>query len=179
MAKKKTKVTKQTINNENEMAKFIKLIVIITVLFLIFYGITIFITRDKTKDKGTNNGTSATIDFDQILIGNLFDQPDDSYYVMVEDMDDVFVQPYRVYLSNYNSMDKAIHVYYSVLNHPLNAPFVGETNKTDIKNIKELKIAATTLLKIEKGKIVESITGKDELLKYFEKLTKAEDKGNK
>ena len=48
MAKSK-KTNKKQIKNENEMLKFIKLIIVVTVIFGLFYALTVFINKEEDK----------------------------------------------------------------------------------------------------------------------------------
>lgn len=172
MANKNTKIKNQTISNENEMAKFIKLIVLITILFLIFYGITILLTKEKKKEETKKPENPVTIQYDTILIGNLLQQPEDAYYVLIEEMEDKNISTYEMYISAYKNVEKSDRVYTAILNHPMNASFVGDVTKTDIENIKDLKLKETTLVKVEKGKITKTVVGHENLMKYFQELMK-------
>ncbi|MEG2322516.1 MAG: hypothetical protein RSB71_03455 [Bacilli bacterium] len=157
-------IKKQNISNDNEVTKLIKMVVIVTVLFLAFYLITVLVTN---KDKTKKEEKPVEIQYDTVLIGNILQQPNDVYYVLVEDMDDDSLGIYEAYLEVYSKVDKASRVYFSILNHPLNISFKDSTSKTDITDISQLKLKGTTLLKIEKGKITKAYEDKEEMKKFL------------
>lgn len=166
---KNSKVSNKTIDSGNEMGKFILTVVIVTVLFIAFYGITILITS-KDQKKPNNTTQNATIQYDKILVGNLLTQPDEKYYVLIGDQDDDNINLYDTYLQLYEKVKDHAKVYRAVLNHPMNLRFKGETTNTNITNILDLKVKGTTLVYVEKGKIIKAYEGEEELTKILKEL---------
>ena len=170
-AKNSTKITKANINNDDEFGKLIKLIVLVTVIFLVFYGITFLVNREQEEEE---TQTGAQIQYDNILIGDLLTQPNDEYYVMVYDSDDVYNVLYQTYLGLYASKEDAIRYYTADLDNPFNNSFVGEKANFEIKTIKDLKLNASTLLKIKDGKIKEHYVG-EKLKEYLKEISASEE----
>ncbi len=172
MAKKNTtKIKKANISTEDEFGKLIKLIILVTVIFLVFYGITFLVNREKEEEE-TQTGTK--IQYDNILIGDLLTQPNDEYYVMIYDNDDVYNVLYQTYLGLYAKKEDAIRYYTADLDNPFNSSFVGEKANFEIKTIKDLKLNASTLLKIKDGKIKEHYVG-EKLKEYLKEISASEE----
>lgn len=166
------KQEKATVNNENELLKLIKLVVIVSLIFVLFYVITIFVNKEEPKNEEVTK-TPASIQYDEILIGNLLEQPNDEYYVLVYDTEDSESNVYLAYLSNYSQNKKALRYYTAELNNPLNAGFVGEEANFKIKKITELKLTGPVLFKIKKGKISQYYED-TKIKETLQELTKAE-----
>lgn len=167
------KVNTKKISNDDEMKKFVKMILIVTLIFGAFYVLTIFINKeDENNDINDNdNSSSASIQYDEILIGNIFKQENDSYYVMIEDINDVNTSVYEAYLSNYQQKEGAKRVYTAILNNMFNLKYLAdESNLSD--DILKFKVSKTTLLEISNGKIVNSYEGHEDILEILIKISK-------
>lgn len=174
------KVNAKKINDENEMKKFIKMILIVTLIFGVFYVLTIFINKES-KDSNENNNSgnnSVSIQYDEILIGNIFKQKNDKYYVLIEDIDDVNVPVYKAYLSQYQQKGEAKRVYTAVLNNMFNSKYFHE--KSNLTNdISKFKVSQTTLLEISKGKIINSYEEQENILKVLIEISKVDENEEK
>lgn len=170
--KKNVKNIKQnTYNNDTEISKLIKLIIVVSLIVLIFYGLTVLVNQEKEVE---NPDTPASIQYDEILIGNVLKQPNEEYYVMIYDDEDYDTSLYSTYLNLYKQKDEAIRIYTSQLNNPLNQNFKAEESNLDISDISDLKIQSSTLLKINNGKIEEFYEG-EELVEYLKEISKTEE----
>ena len=166
------KTTNRTISNENEVGKLIKLIIIVTLIFVAFYVLTILVNKKDTPEDNTGDD-SDVIQYDEILIGNIFEQPNKEYYVMVYDDDDYNASVYSVYLSNYSSKEDAIRVYTAKLGNYFNKSFKAEKSVLNTNDIKKLKFKGSTLLKIKNGKITSSYEG-DKIMNHLKEIAKEE-----
>ena len=169
--KKNSKIKKASYENTNEFEKLIKLILIVKIVFLAFYGITFLVNREKEEEPSK---TSASIQYDNILIGNVLTQPNDEYYVMIYDSNDYNKVLYQTYINMYKSTEDAIRVYTADLENPFNKNFVGEKANFKIDDISDLKLTTSTLLKIKKGKIDKYFVG-DNLKKHLKEITEVEE----
>ena len=169
--KNNAKIKKANISNEDEFGKLIKLIIVVTVIFLLFYGITFLVNREKEEEE---NETTAEIQYDNILIGDLLTQPNDEYYVMIYDNDDYNKVVYQTYLSMYKSKEDAIRYYTADLDNPFNSSFVSEKANFNIKDIKDLKLTTSTLIKVKDGKIQKYYLG-DKIKEHLKEITKDEE----
>lgn len=170
--KKSVKNIKQnTYNNDTEISKLIKLIIVVSLIVLIFYGLTVLVNQEKEVE---NPDTPASIQYDEILIGNVLKQPNEEYYVMIYDDEDYDTSLYSTYLDLYKQKDEAIRIYTSQLNNPLNQNFKAEKSNLNINDISDLKVQSSTLLKIDNGKIEEFYEG-EELVEYLKEISKTEE----
>lgn len=165
------KFKKVEYSDNSEISKLIKLIVIVTLIVLVFYGITAILNNDEEEE---TQDQSATIQYDEILIGNVLKQPNEEYYVMIYDDEDYDTSLYSTYLDLYKQKDEAIRIYTSQLNNPLNQNFKAEESNLDISDISDLKIQSSTLLKINDGKIEEFYEGK-KLVEHLKEISKTEE----
>ena len=165
------KIKKVEYSDNSEISKLIKLIVIVTLIVLAFYGITAILNNDEEEE---TQDQSATIQYDEILIGNVLKQPNEEYYVMIYDDEDYDTSLYSTYLDLYKQKDEAIRIYTSQLNNPLNQNFKAEESNLDISDISDLKIQSSTLLKINVGKIEEFYEGK-KLVEHLKEISKTEE----
>lgn len=165
------KIKKVEYSDNSEISKLIKLIVIVTLIVLVFYGITAILNNDEEEE---TQDQSATIQYDEILIGNVLKQPNEEYYVMIYDDEDYDTSLYSTYLDLYKQKDEAIRIYTSQLNNPLNQNFKAEKSNLDISDISDLKIQSSTLLKINDGKIEEFYEGK-KLVEHLKEISKTEE----
>ncbi len=168
---KKKNVKKVEYSDDTEISKLIKLVVIVTLIVLVFYGITVLLNKD---DKEKEQEQSATIQYDEILIGNSLKQPNDEYYVMIYDDEDYDTNLYGTYLNLYGQKEDAIRVYTSQLNNPINQNFKADKSNLDVDNISDLKVKSSTLLKIKDGKIEDFYEG-EKLVDYLKEISKTEE----
>lgn len=166
----KNTIKKGSINEDNQMGNFIKLIIIVSVIFLGFYGLTLII-NDKDK---ANEAAKVQFQNDVILIGNILNQQPEKYYVLIEKQDDDNNILYETYLSVYKNTEDANRAYFAELDNPLNSMFVSGESNLLVSNIEKLKLKDVTLLKISKGKIVEAYEGKDDVKLKLSKLADIE-----
>lgn len=148
------------IDNGNEMFRFIKLIIIVTIVFLLFYVLTSFLNKEEVVEEPK---IVAEIQYETILVGNVLNQKNDSYYVLVRKADDINAGLYQTYINLYKNTSEAKIVYYADLDNPLNLRFVSNESNFEIENILDLKLKETTLLEINEGKIKNAYDDKDSI----------------
>ena len=168
--KKNNKIKKASYENTNEFEKLIKLVVVVTIIFLVFYAITYLVNR-KTEEE---TSTGAQIQYDNILIGDVLTQPNDEYYVMIYDSSDHYKVLYQTYLNMYEGMVDSIRVYTADIENPFNKNFVSDKANFKIKDITDLKVTTSTLLKIKKGKIEKYYVGEN-LKSHLKAITEVEE----
>ena len=69
----------------DEYKKLIVLIVIIAVVFLIFYLATSIFTKDNNDDIFSNDLNATEIQYDEIIVGNMFDKSGEYYVLLLEE----------------------------------------------------------------------------------------------
>ena len=153
----------------NEMVKLVKIVLLITAIFLIFYGITLLVTEKKAEETPV---TEATIQYDEILLSSLFEQPNNEYYVLVTKEDDDYLGVYSVYTSKYQSKENKLRLYSANLSNGFNSSYEAEESNTNTTKIEELKLKDSTLLKISNKKIVASYEGSTKIIEHLKNISK-------
>lgn len=142
-------------------------ILVILVVFILTYFLTVYIT-DKNK-RSAIGVKDARIQYEVILVGESFNQNKDDYIVLYYDYENT--SDYSEVLSKYSEKEDRISIYKSYTNEALNKKFVvTEVIDQSPSNPADLKVSNPTLVRFQKNKIVEFITGKDNIISYFENL---------
>ena len=153
----------------NEMVKLVKIVLLITGIFLVFYGITLLVTENKKEETPV---TEATIQYDEILLSSLFEQPNNEYYVLVTKEDDDYLGVYSVYTSKYQSKENKLRLYTANLSSGFNSLYEAEESNLNTTKIEELKLKDSTLLKISNKKIVASYEGSTKIIEHLKNISK-------
>ena len=141
---------------EYKMTNLFKLLFIILVIILVFYTLTNFIT---TKKKNTDENENLTeIQYNEILIGSIYNVTSDEHYVLVE-LESDYLELNNI-VSSYSSKEEAIKIYTANLNHIMNQKYFKEESnfETRFPIFKE-----TTLIKVANDSIVEYYEGIDKI----------------
>lgn len=168
--KKNKPLEKTSVVTNNEMVNLIKIILVVTLIFLVFYGITSVVTKNKKESKVENKEVS--IQYDEILLGNLFEQSNSDYYVLVTREDDKYLSTYSTYITSYKSKKESIRIYRANLDSGFNKSYLADQSNTNITNIKDLKLSGSTLLKIKNKKIVSKYEGNSKIIEHLKSLLK-------
>lgn len=165
------KINTKKIDNGNELLNFIKIIIIVSMIFVGFYILTYFINKEEATSLNNSNSQKAEIQYYEILIGNIFKQQDDNYYVLIKDINDIQNQVYEAYASIYMQKTDSKGFYLAVMNNMLNSKYIsGNSNIVD--DINEFKVSTTTLIEISNGKIINKYETKEEILNILTSITK-------
>lgn len=161
--------TKETSVSE-EKDGFYKLVTTVTAILLIlitcYLLIGIFGTKEidfgKNKDKDKKEDkTEVSIDNTTITAGQIFNQKDESYYVIVYDFDSKLLS-LSSWISVYNSKEDALPIYKVDSSKKFNAAYiVKEGSNKNPTSYSDLKIISPTLIKVENGNITDYIEGED------------------
>ncbi len=165
---KRNQKNESKINEKDGFYKFVtSLTVIILILILCYVIIAIFVTKEinfnDTKSNDDNKNEEVSFDNSIITGGQIFDQKDSKYYVIIYDFDSkLTILP--TYISNYSIMDNSIPIYKVDSSNKLNSKYI--TEKDSNKNpttYSDLKIISPTLIEIDNSKVVKYIEGEDEI----------------
>ena len=167
-------ISKEKDNNffsdNSEITNLIKIVIAITAIFLVFYLITWVVTKDKEKSEETSD---VSIQYNDILLGNLLSQKKDNYYVLAYETDDLYSNTYNMFISMYNNKSDSLKFYYSDLGLKFNQKYYDEeSEETNVMNFEKLKLNTTTLFKISNGKIESAYEGADAIIDYLSSISK-------
>lgn len=155
--KHKAKDNSETINNSsNEMIKLLKIVLIVTGVMMVFYGITLLATNkadEKLESQNTEDTSSETqIQYENIMIGSLLNKGG-SYYVLIEKDDDNRLTEYDSLISTIKASEDAPTIYKANLTDSFNKNYLGKESNYYVDDIADFKVTGTTLVKVQDGKI--------------------------
>lgn len=150
----------------DEYKKLIILIVIIVVVFLVFYLATSIFTKNNYDDIFSNDLNATEIQYDEIIIGNMFSKKGEFYVLMLDKKD-----PYSELFESYVTTIKPNHKIYTVdLSNAFNKTYVADEYSYDKENF---KTKGTLLIRIKDNEVKEHYESKESMLKKLEELTKS------
>lgn len=152
------------VEDEMSISKFLKIIIAVLIIFVLFTFITKIITNKEKSDETTN------IQYDKILVGSILNRPESDYYVLVISKDDENALVYTNLISTYKAKSEHRRIYTADLADEFNKIYVADTNNLNVTAIDDIRFAETTLLHISDGKIVSSRVG-DNIKSYLENLS--------
>ena len=158
----------------DEIRKLLIIIGAVCAIMLVFYFITDGVVKnkkDKPKEETPEVKVEPEIDYEHILMGSLFDQDEDSYYVLAYTEDDAFYPVYEAYLEKYNELEDHLKVYKVNLSDGFNKSYIADESYLDGSDIDEIKVTGTTLIRIEEGYIYLSFEGVDEIIGRLKYIT--------
>lgn len=161
---KKTDNIEQT--NTDQIKKLIILVLTVTAIFFIFYGITILVlNNDNKKEKSTE----THIDLEKILISQILSQPENDYYVLITIEKDANNGTYNSLKEEYYKKENHKKIYLANLNDPMNKSFIGDeiSLQGDVKNFRFDK---STLLEIENTTIKSITEGSQDILEKLNNM---------
>ena len=170
-----TKNIKKNLKNNKKEEKdgYFKFITTLTVMLLLFvltyFLVGVFYTKeiDFKSDDETEETEEVSVDNSVIMLGQLLEQHDDEYYVLIYDFDDE-VLSISSWLNVYENSDDALTVYKVNSKEKFNSKYiVSENSNPSAKNIDDLKVIPPTLIKVENGNITEYIEGEDNITNLF------------
>lgn len=166
-------------DNDNQLLSLFKIIGVLGILFAVFYGITLWKTKENVLDN--EDVEEVAIQYDEILIGTLLKQSEKEYYVLVADVNGNDYSKYGVYVSMFDSeMPK---IYTSDIKNIFNQNYVGDTTNVSHyvgkSSIKDILFNDVTLLHIKQStnkkketivKITEAFVGEEAVTNAFKKV---------
>lgn len=161
------KQNKDKIMNEsdNKVFSFITTVAgIIILLIVVYLVIGIFFTKEiDFKDKEDNKEKSnVTIDNKTITAGQIFDQKDNSYYVLIYDFDSKLTN-LSTFASLYSSKENSIPIYKVDSRNKINSNFISKESNQKPTSYSDLKIKSPTLIKIENKKVISYIEKEEDI----------------
>lgn len=154
--KKKTieRVRRDLIYSQNdssdEISKLARIVLIVTAILVLFYGITVFVTRRVNAVKTAKLGKSdekSEIQYDSILIGTMFNI-EGRHFVLIYSEDDEHYEEYNNLLKTIEVNDEAPKVYKAILDESFNKMYLASESNYD-SDLSKFKVKGTTLVEID------------------------------
>lgn len=169
---KKNKRKQISNEEENYVNSFIFALLVLIITFVAGYlFIGIFVTKtitfgDKKEDEKKEE---INIDNDTILLGQLFEQSEESYYVLVYDKSDTN-NILTSWKGIYEGKEDKLKVYVVDSSDKINSKFLVEkdSNKTPT-GYDNLKVKSPTLIKVENKSVTEYTEGEEDIKNVFKK----------
>lgn len=150
----------------NEVKKLIQIVIIVIGILLIFYGITVLITKRQENEILDNSDMLETIiEYDKLIVSNIYEQKESVYYVLATLENDTNLKTYNSKVNTYNSYDNSMKVYLLNLNSAFNKKYLKESSNFTVK-YPEFK--ESTLLRIENNELTSVYEGSKEILARLE-----------
>lgn len=151
-----------------EFKKLIKIILIVTVIMIVFYGVTVVVTQKASEVAQEKSSEKAEIQYDNIVIGSML-KIDGSFYVLIEDKNDQRVSEYETLKQTIAANVDAPTIYIADLSDGFNSSFLG-TKSNYSSDMTKFKVKGTTLVKIDNHKITETYDSYDKISKKLSDL---------
>ena len=155
-------------SSSDELSKLIKIILIVTAIIVVFYGVTVVVTNKAKEAAEEKNKQDVEIQYDSIMIGSMLNI-DGSYYVLIEDQDDIRLSEYTTLIQTIKANDDAPKIYTADLSSSFNKGYLGDKSNYD-SNIENFKVTGTTLVKVSNHKITDVYDNHDKIVKKLDEL---------
>ena len=139
----------------------------VVIFICAFYFLTVYITSKNKTDSSTSTteeSTTETISYTNIMVGRSFSISDGDYYVIYYDKSDENINSEcSSIVSSYNSKEDNIDIYTVDMSNGLNKKYSGSESNTNPNSASEIVINGPTLIKFSDGSVEEYIEGIDEI----------------
>ena len=158
-------------DSSDEMSKLLKIVLIVTGVMIIFYGITTLVTKKVNAVKTAKLGKSSekvSIQYDSIIIGYMF-KMDGHYFVLIEKENDDNSSEYDTLLKSIMANDEAPKIYTADLSSSFNKKYLDKESNYD-SDLDKFKVKDTTLVEIEDHKIKDTFDSYDSIKEKLDEL---------
>ena len=164
----KKDIKKEETNQKDSIKELCIIVIVIAAVFGIVYLLTVGATKLGWFDPHYTKPSveDATISFENIEVGTMFDRIEEEYFVILSDgeKDNYYLTSL---ISNYKEKDDALKIYTVDLSDGLNSSVVSNESNTISSKVAELKINDTTLIHVRNGQNIESFVGVDNIAKVL------------
>lgn len=171
--KQKRNLYKTNTVTEMEYSKIIKITIGVVLVLALTYFVTALASGEikfgKTKVEEEKKETS--IQYEEIMVGQMLNRSDDEYYVLLFNFTDTFASYYLSLKYSYAKEDNSLPFYIIDLEKSVNKDYVlkdGEKLIDKPVRLVDFKATSPTIVKIKNRKIIERISDRDNVLKFFE-----------
>ena len=155
-------------NENDEFSKLFKIVLIVTLIIIVFYGVTVVVTKKAEEATKEANSQKVEIQYDSIMIGSMLNI-NGSFYVLIEDIDDIRLSEYTTMIQTIKANDDAPTVYTADLSSTFNKAYLSDESNYD-SDMEKFKVKGTTLVKIEDHEIVNVYDNYDDIIKKLDEL---------
>ena len=168
--RQKRKMYRST-SSELDYMKGIKIAIgVVLVLGLTWFGTALLTGEIKFSEKEVPK-EEVSIQYEEIMGGQVFNRPADEYYVLLCNFTDNFAGYYLSLIDTYSAKKDSLPFYIVDLEKKVNEQFVlkeGEGLTEKPTSIAKFKATNPTIVKIKNNKVVKRISDKENVLDFFE-----------
>lgn len=157
--KAKNKKEVQPVESHDELKQLIIIVLVIAIFLFVVYVVSTLLKGKDYSSIFDNSLDTSEIQYDEILVGTILKQLEDTYYVLVLDEEDPYKDILQNYVSSYRNLNYEVKLYTVDLNNLFNKTSKLEEDEDSSK----LTFRGTTFLKVENHEIVERIEDSDEI----------------
>lgn len=170
--KQKRKIYKTNSSSDMEYMKIIKIaIAVISVLLLTWFVTALVSGEIDFGKKETEEETEVSIQYEEIIAGQIFNRVDSEYYVLLFNFTDTFASHYLSLIDTYDTEEDSLPFYIVDLEKKVNEQYVlqeGEGLTEKPSSLAKFKATNPTIVRIKNGKVVERISERENVLEFFE-----------
>jgi len=179
MQKKNTKSTNKKdlygkANYDEQIVRLVKIAIGVILVLVLVYLLTALATGEiKLGNKKTEETKESTIQYEEIIAGQIMNRQQDEYYVLVFNFTDDEASYYLSLKDSYKQNTDALPFYLVDLEKGFNQSLMleeGEEYTQKPTNIQDLKVKSPTLLKIKNKKVTERIETNEKVKEYLKKI---------
>ncbi len=147
---------------DEETRNFLIVVIAVTVVVGLFFLLTTIRLNQPYQISVPPLSGDNQIQFNEILMGSVFNMPEEAYFVFVYDDKNPVSDIHRNLLAQ---NQKGYRFYEINLNSFFNKSFYGETTQVEKDN---LEFTGNTIILIEDGEVKEVLQKPSEIMSYFE-----------
>lgn len=155
-------------SGSDELSKLIKIVLIVTLIIIVFYGVTVVVTKKAKEAAEEKNKQAVEIQYDSIMLGSMLNI-DGSYYVLIEDQDDIRLSEYTTLIQTIKANDDAPTIYTADLSSSFNKEYLADESNYD-SNMENFKVKGTTLVRVSDHKITDVYDNHDAIVNKLDEL---------
>ncbi|MBR3898158.1 MAG: hypothetical protein IKJ43_02620 [Bacilli bacterium] len=154
-------------SGDNEMGKLFKIVLIVTAILIVFYGVTVVVTKSANSAKKKNEvKEELAIQYNKIIIGSMLNK-DGEYYVLIEQKDDEHLTEYQNGLQMAQVNDHK--TYEADLSDSFNKSYLSDKSNYD-SDLTKFKVTGTSLVQINDHNISSVYDNYDSIKAKLEEL---------
>ena len=156
-SEKVEKQLKERFNENGELQRLLKIVLIVTAIFAIFYIVTIFVTNKSSEKKAELREENmkvekAEIQYENIMIGTMLNY-DGTYYVLINKKDEPRETEYSSLVDSIKDNEDSPNIYKANLTDSFNKVYLAKEENYYVSDISDFAVTGTVLVKVVDGKI--------------------------
>ncbi len=152
---------------DNQVKAFIYTSIGVLVFLGVIYLGVIAMEKLGLFEAGYTKPETGEVEFDYnfITMGTVLNRGEKTYYVLFDDYKNTITQD--IYINDLLSKQDKYRVYKVDMNENENKKYVSQEANENAQSVNDIRINGITLIKVTSGKIVDYITGSDNIEEYL------------